>query len=617
MSAPFHNFPSPFNPLPGVPVTPEVRTSFNWAERIYYANGTLASATAKAIALHMTPPEVSGEDMEESERVKWSDYLHEVKFMEILREVLLDRRVTGNSVSTMTVGFDRMLVCRCGVSLPFDEMNNPNYRFKFTPTSSSETGWQFSMFCPRCKKINAVKPLDTMSTDVTRIRIHRYALPREIELVHDLVSGDTQYWWRIPPDITRPILAGSIYHLQRCPPRLLTAICRNQYYRFNDDAVIHLKEPTLAGVRNGGWGLPPYLPHAERITTVQVLRRAVDVAAREYVLPFRVISLDPRAIRPGASGQTLAGDPSHGMSGVDISRQLQRMVRRRQVDPSTIQISPFPIRYQLLGADISQVVPLEILQATEDGLLNDYGYPIELWKGSLTIQQAPMAGRLFQATFSDIPADMHRFASWFTKRSAQIMRWQEPTVKFQPSRIFDDPRIVDTKLSLYMAGKLPGAAIWPTFNRDWKADQKLLADEAMEQAKIQGKMQQDANEQGIALQLSQAAQPDPNAQGGQGGGQPQQGGQGGGQGGPGQPPVPANYAPAGAPISMNDVVAQAQELAQELLGEPNGAARRQKLQQMKAQNPDLHRLVRQYMDEQRQQVNQQGAAAARQQSGVF
>ena len=105
-----------------------------------------------------------------------------------------------------------------------------------------------------------------------------------------------------------------------------------------------------------------------------------------------------------------------------------------------------------------------------------------------------------------------------------------------------------------------------------------------------------------------------------------------GQGGGGNPPGPDAQSAMGAgatpvteyigtmgpntPITPNDLQAAAEQLAQQLLGLPEGQKDSQ-LRELKQYNPTLHALVREKMDDIRQQARMQGGAMLMGQQGMM
>jgi hypothetical protein len=83
-----------------------------------------------------------------------------------------------------------------------------------------------------------------------------------------------------------------------------------------------MKENTLAGVRNRGWGISRVLSNFRQAWYVQVLHRYNEAIALDYVIPFRLITPAPG---PGSADQARDALLNLNMGG--YMPQIQRMLR--------------------------------------------------------------------------------------------------------------------------------------------------------------------------------------------------------------------------------------------------------------------------------------------------
>ncbi len=82
-------------------------------------------------------------------------------------------------------------------------------------------------------------------------------------------------------------------------------------------------------------------------------------------------------------------------------------MRRR--DPARWNVLPFPLQYQALGGDAQQLAPRDLLEQGMETLLNASGAAVELYRGSLQLQTAPVALRLFEADHGGLVRDYNAF----------------------------------------------------------------------------------------------------------------------------------------------------------------------------------------------------------------
>jgi hypothetical protein len=313
-------------------------------------------------------------------------------------------------------------------------------------------------------------------------------------------------------------------------------------------------------------------------------------------------------------------DPMMQYNMGDFRSQVQSMIRRRRRDPAQWQTLPFPVQYQVLGGDASKLAPVDLLNQGTEQLLNDSGVPVELYKGTLQLQTAPVALRLFEATWHHIGHDANAMLRWLVRQLSQIMSWEMVEAKLKRVTIADDINKLMAVLQLMMGQQISGTTGLRAMGLEWKAEQKQIGDEAMTQARIQAKVQEQMDSAAFAQDMAKG---NVGQQGGGAGGAAPGGGgapppaQGGG-GQPGQAPMPgpisqfiASMSP-NTPVTPADMMHAADTLAQELMGQPEGV-KDSELRILKQKNATLHALVRAKMDAIRSQAKSQGGQAQLQQ----
>src|SRR5215471_14488039 len=347
------SFPDPFQDISSLAVPATMRNALYWCQYIFSTFGTYRTAMERVLSYFLTEVEIR--NISEDERTKWRDFLdNTIDIMGVLQTMLRDRLCYGNAFCSVLVPFKRFLGCpRCGAFWPL-KIVHENRVFAFSWTTP-----EFHATCPQCKTGSGYRGKflvdDKPDDEERKIKVKRWN-PHEIEILHDYHSDDCHYLWRIPEDYKRLVRQGNLFHLERVPQPVLTAIHRNQLYRFYEETIYHMREPTLAGILNRGWGIPRIISDFRQIWYVQVLRRFNEAIALDYVIPFRLITPAPR---PGSSsaGGGMVNDPLMMYNGGDFRGQVMQMIRRRRRDPASWQILPFPVQYQMLGAEANQLAP--------------------------------------------------------------------------------------------------------------------------------------------------------------------------------------------------------------------------------------------------------------------
>lgn len=616
-------FADPFNDLATTQMPTTMKSALWWSEYIWTVMGTYRMAMERIVSYFITDLELGG-DASDEEKVKYKDFLgQQLDVLSFLSLMMRDRLCYGNAFSSVIVPFRRFLQCpKTGDMYPLKIVYN-NFNFEFTGD------FEFVATCPKTGWRGPWQVVDKPREESDHLVLKRWS-PHEIELLHDPYTDEVAYLWRIPEYYKRMIRDGNLYHLERVSKQVLAAVKHDLLFRFNPDTVFHMKEPTLAGIRNMGWGLPRSLINYRQIWYVQVLRRYNEAIALDYVIPFRLIT--PAAGGSGSSvGGVMTQDPMSVYAAGDFRAQVRNMVNRRRRDPASWQILPFPVNYQMLGGDAKQLAPTELITQGFETLLNETGTPVEFYQGSLSVQAAPIALRLFESTHRQLVSDANRFLQWVCNSISRIMSWELVDASLKRVTIADDMQKQMSALQLMMGQQLSGTSGLAAIGYDWETEQKRLSEEARKQQELQARQQEEMEQAGFAAEIAKGMNP-AMPQGAGGGGQPgampadpNAAGGGGNPVGPdaqsamgaGNTPVTSYIQSMGpnVPVTPNDLQAAAEQLANELLGLQESQKDSQ-LRQLKQFNPTLHALVRQKMDEIRRNARMQGGAMLMQGGGT-
>lgn len=615
-------FPNPFLDVASLSMPVNWRSVQYWCEHIFSSMGTYRMAMERINSYFLTEIDIKNASTDETD--KWKGFLDgPLNSMTIAQSMLRARSCYGNSFASVVVPFKRFLACpRCGYQAPLKVIaENPKFNFRFVLNEPEKA---FTATCVACKNHNGAWRVDDKDDDLeAKLRVKIWN-NHEIETLHDVYSDDMAYLWRIPEDYKQQIRRGNLYQLERVPKDVLRAIYRNQMYRFHEDTIFHMKEPTLAGIYNRGLGIPRILMNFRQIYYVQVLRRFNEAIALDYVIPFRIITPAPaQGKSKGGSGSGSSGgfpiDPMSMFSGVDFRAQVNQMIRRRRRDPAAMQVLPFPVNFQMFGADANQLAPRDLLDQGHEVLLNDAGTPTELYNGSLQLQTAPVALRLFESTWRHLVHDINSFFSWLVRQLSQILSWESVDVELKRVTIADNLEEKMMAAQLMMSQQLSGTTVLGNMGYNWKKEQKQIGEEAQYQAEIASRTQEEMDSAGFAQQMAKGQQGgDPNAQGG---GQAAAGGDPGAaaaMGAPTQGPVTQYMAslPPNAQMSVEDMMQVADSLAQQLLSGTPESIKDSELRKLKQAKPALHAMVRARMDQIRDDTNRAAGAAAQQQQGM-
>lgn len=614
-------FPDPFCDMASLSMPESIQTALRWTEYIMNANGVYRQAIDRVVSYFITDVEIYdvGENTTgREEKEKYQVFLEDtLQIRNVLHTIAMDYMTYGNSFTSLLLPFRRYLMCkRCGFEMPFDKIyNSPQCAFKWQ-------NFEFHATCPKCKYSGVWRHIDRRSGDSENMHVKRWS-PHEIDILWDPYTDECSYVWKIPQDYRTLIKEGHLHHLERASWEVIQAIKNEQNLMFDRGMIYHLKEDALAGMRNRGWGISRILANFRQAWYVQILHRYNEAIALDYVVPFRVITPAPKG------GDSTSGDPVHTINLSNFASRVQSMLRARRTDPARWNVLPFPVQYQALGGDATQLAPKELIDQGLDTLLKCIGMPVELFNGTLQLQAAPAALRLFEANWSHLPLNLNKFMTELVTQIARFMSWEPVGAKLVRVTHADDLNRQMAKLQLMQAQQISKGTGLKSVGLDYEEEVKRMLDEEKIYAEEQQRMQKEMEQSQQMQDLSQQAQ----MMGGVGNagagatGMPQGGAPAPAAGGGGAPPPGA--LPGAAPSSVDqfimqrqnspnvprtpeDLQQQAQLIANDLLSKPE-SIKDSELIKLKRSDQTMHALVTSIMDDIRQQARSQGGAMVMQQ----
>ena len=609
-------FPDPFCDIASLSMPESIQSALRWCEYILTANGMYRQAIDRVVSYFITDVEIKDtkdNDVGREEKDKYQTFLEEtLGIKNTLRIMALDYLTYGNSFTSLLVPFRRYLSCkRCGLEMPLAKIyNNPQCKFKWQD-------FEFYATCPQCHYTGNFSHIDRRSEETGSIKIKRWS-PHEIDILWDPYTDETTYIWKIPEDYRNLVRQGHLHHLERASWEVVQAIKANQNLMFDKDVIYHMKEDALAGMRNRGWGIPRVLVNFRQAWYVQILHRFNEAIALDYVVPFRVITPMPR----GGDGQS--ADPVHTINLASFSARVQAMLRARRVDPARWNVLPFPVQYQALGGDATQLAPKDLLEQGIDNLLTCIGVPVELYKGNLSLQAAPAALRLFEANWGHLPHNLNRFLAKLATMISRIMSWEQVAVRMMRTTHADDLNRQMAKLQLMMGQQISKTTGLKSVGVDYEEETRRMLEEekiyAEEQKRMQKEMEQAQQMEDMAMQtemIQGQGQPGASATGMPGappGAAPPPGGAppGAGGGSPVDAFMSQRVNTPNVPRTPEELQGQAQQLAQQILSLPE-SQKDSELIKLKKGDALMHSLVSSMIDDIRQQAKTQGGAMVMQQ----
>jgi len=549
----------------------DIYEMFGLAEYLWNTMPPFKEVGSKVVRYFLTDFEFEGGGEEEREDLKdfFDNKMHLKKELAAVGD---DRMVYGQCFVSLYMPFDRYLICPdCETAYKADII-----QYKFKPEADDP---HYECQCPRCQGgWKRFKRQDRKSKDKSRVKLIRWN-PKHMSISFHPISGRKAFYLDLSRGglFCQRVKEGDPFFLNDTPWDLVKVVCagNQKLFMFKEDAIYHLCDESLSGYTNfRGWAIPPLLTSFKLAYYVQLLRRYDEAFVMDFIMPYRVMYPDTTATN---------GDMLQNFNMGNFVTQLQAMVARKRKNITDIQIAPCKIGYQLLGGEGKTMSPKDNVLNAMNEILNNSGYPAQMYNGDLAWQAAPVALRLFERRWISLVDGNNDLTQWVTRSVCKNFGWStDIKCKFRSVTLADDLERKALGLQAAAGGDISKTTAYAPFGFDFKEEQERV----LEEQQLIAKLQAETEEESQASQL--------------------QGGGGGGQGG--DPAQQAGYS-----VTMDDVRAQSQELANQLLFQVPEGQRRGQLMKIKQTNPTLHALTVQAMDELRRQMNSQGGAMLLQQ----
>ncbi len=592
--ADWNNYSDPFILPSSAGFPANLETAHDLAEYLFFLHPEYAAASARLVSHFCTGIEWKGEVGGQGEREELEGILlNHIDLKGSWRQLGLNYSCFGNGLATLYRPFDRYLLDRRGPRTRFWELamfrDLPGVQYDWENMSYEVPD---PLMLKREGSLGREKALsnkvkfeiyDHESRDVSRLHV-RHLDPRHVVL-DEAMSGRMEVYDKFDPEFISQIKNNQLFQIAETPLAILRAISQNKVLRYNQGEVFHLKEPTIQGLSNRGWGISPVLRNFRAIQQLSVYRKIDEVVGREYALPFRVITPDFKAGTDETAIRMAMGAWGH---------QIRHMVQARRQNEQVIHTLPFPVAYQEFGATGKNLSTTDHLTFQQNTLFNALGYPAEIFNGSMQIQGLPTALRMLEANFHFLYHGFDQFSKWVTRRVQEFRQQDYIEPVLQRPQMADDIEQRQVWLQMAAGGEIPRRIAYGPFNINnpvEAAKERMREDQDI--ARAQQEMQEeDAQRQavgsGTALVMSamQGQAPGGAQMGGGGGGAPQQGN-----------------------ITPLRIMQDAKDKATELLNMDVGA-RRKALSQIEAGDPHFYAVVKQEMENGRSEAASAGRAQA-------
>ena len=570
-------FDDPFM-LPSSEHMPEdLESSLDFCLFLYYLNPQYRRASARVVRHFITDFQYPG-DGAAGEKDKLDEYLtYQLRLPQALAEMGDEWACYGNAFYRIHFPFDRYLIDKRHGAEYALSMFGQDIQFDLKKLT-------YNVRDPKDKKSKKRIDLpfrDRMSLDRDKIKLRKLN-PRSIVIKHNVVSGSNQYIYRFEKELLSEVKEGKLHVVNDVPMDMLDAMRSDQDFLFYEDEIFHFKSPTISGISNHGWGLPETIANYRSLHQLQVYRKIDECVGLDYMVPFRLFHPEVKDTESSVVKNLILSQ---------WRTQIETIIKNRRKDKFAIHALPFPVKYEEFGAEGKNLAPKDLVEYQTNAMLDGMGYPAELFKGSLNIQQVPTSVRLFENSFMFIHLGFTQFSQWISSKISRYLGEEFISVGLAKPSLADNIDRQNIIMQLSSAGEISRKRAYAFLGIDDPVEERRdRLEEDMEIQKIQQlkgeELQRELEAGSIDQQLDAQAAAEQEAQAG---GSPPGGMAQGGGGGT-------------SPLDVQD---QARQTAEQLLSMPEGP-RRKELMALKSSNPTMHAAVKQFMEEMRSSAGSEG-----------
>jgi hypothetical protein len=460
-------YPSPFFDIGHTYLPTSVKQMFRWCRYYFMVNPLINAVVYKMAEYPITPLVVDEADSDL--RKKWENVIeHVLKLRPFQIETGLDYFCYGNAFVTIHFPIEKYLICRkCH---KHTKAENAAYKFR---------NFKYHLACSNCMTTTEAMVYDHNVKNLRGIKLIRWN-PEHITVEHNDVTNRTDYFFEVPVSLRNDITMGKRHVIETIPNEFVEALKSQKSLRFNDNEVFHLKRPTIAQ-KDQGWGLPLILPVLKDTYYLQILRKAQEAIAQQYIVPLRI--LFPQA---GSS----SSDP---YSTADLSvwrARIEREIEKWKLDNNYIPILPLPVGNETIGGEGKALMLHQEMRAWSEQIVAGMHVPIEFVFGGLAYSGSNVSMRMLENQFLGYRTEqLIMCRDFILKRVAQYMGWTAPKVHFRRFRMADDLQRIALAFQLNQAQKVSDTTLLDEMDYDIVQEEEHKQHELAKQLENQRKSQ--------------------------------------------------------------------------------------------------------------------------------
>jgi hypothetical protein len=272
------SYPSPFFDVAQTYLPDTIRRLFRWCRYFYLTNPTVSAVISKMAEYPLTDIVVEHKTKEVTEL--WEEFLEDtLQIRKFFLDLGLYYYAYGNSMISIQYPFVKYL--KCGSCGQWTAIKDSTYRFQHHKFVLNP--------CPECGVSGEAEVRDVQIKSPRDIKLIIWN-PEDITVVHNDITGEDSYFFRVPRSVKNDIMLGKPHVIEVMPQIVLDAVRKQKQLRLYKTNFCHLRRPSmLTGTKDAGMGIPMLLPVLKDAFLLQVLKKSNEAVALERIYPLSII----------------------------------------------------------------------------------------------------------------------------------------------------------------------------------------------------------------------------------------------------------------------------------------------------------------------------------------
>lgn len=387
----------------------------------------------------------------------YSKIFKSFKLKRALHDIGFEYHTLGNVFVSIYYPIQRMLMCpHCKIEHSAKKASFIQFKdYKFVGT------------CPSCGNSATFLRKDTKSLNIEDMNIIKWD-PLNISVNHNIITGEYEYYYRIPNEVKRKVQQGDKLFVNSVPWGFIEAIRNKQDFKFDKDSIYHMKNVST-GHMVDGISIPPLISQYNLVFYIATLRKANEAIATDFMTPMRVVF---------PTAQTGNSDPVVALSMKNFVGHMQSNLQQHRMDPNHILIAPVPIGYQSIsGEGKTLLVSQEIAQA-EESLLLGMGVSRELLSGTTNWTSSTVGLRMLENTLRSYVDQVEELINWITSTTARYLGVDIRKITLSPFKLADDDNLRQVLLSLVNKGQASYSSLYESYGMDYEDELRRVREDA-------------------------------------------------------------------------------------------------------------------------------------------